>query len=221
MLRTNLAKEFFGLDDKLEEMMDSMKQEVVDILSSSDLRLDTVFGEHNDPKESIDSLAKKFEEFVPGNSITTSLINFAKFKLLYRGIMYNDVREELKKRLGEKSYNADEMINWSSEEVAIKLVDELYADALIGAVNVLHRFNTQPDRTVNAITEELVDGIAIYANTENEWRKLLRRYKDRIWANEFEQIAKITSESKRVLEEKDKIYELFQKIDRIQLKGGE
>ncbi len=206
--RTELSKEFFDLDNRLDEIMDSMKQCIVDIFSDDEINIHRIIEVEDDPKITLRNLEEALLKIgMKENEIVKSLKNFREFRLLYRGIMHNKVRKEINRHLDIENTNNDtienefqdiqdnikkvtvsDMIdgNWSTETIAEKIIEEDYDNAIKDATNILYYFVQEPDQTVTSITEELIDGIVIPVKIEDEWKALLRRNAFNVWQDEFD-----------------------------------
>lgn len=213
-LRTDMAKEFFGLDDKLDEIMNSMKQEIVDILSEDNIGLSRVVRTGDDPKIMLENLEQAFRE-IKEDDIAKSLQNFREFRLLYRGIMHNKVRKIINQFLLPEMSGIDKPKEWEPEDIAMQLIEANYDDAIKKATNSLYEFNQEPDKTVASITEELIDGIAIPDDVDDAWRKLLGRNFIEIWPDVFKPLIEEEESSKNKEAIKNRSRELLSEMKTI------
>jgi len=221
-LRTRLAKEFFGIDEYLEVIMEQMKKDIVDIFFNETINLNKILPDNIDPKNTISELEKKLskENGEEDNGVLVSLQNFRQFKLLYRGIMHNKVREKINKYLfpGKQSMenewlNYSELVQWDAEDIVEKLIEENYDNAVNESIEALYEFRGTPDATVASITEELVDGVIGENTAKYTWYPLLDRYKGKIWEHEFSEFYKERENYKKVEELKKSIQKVLQEMD--------
>lgn len=186
IMRNNLAKRFFCLDDELEKMMHIMRKDIVNIFE--------------DDKVQLSKLVKKDETILDGlirlmddekhKGLKESIKNFTYFKLSYRGIMHNKIRKILNKLDPMLIAREDQDFGTDSNKIANFLIDGIYDEVAYESHQSLKQFITQPHLSMFTVTEELVDGVLYSYNSYNEWEDLMKENQEVMWKEEFEELAK-------------------------------
>jgi len=186
IMRNNLAKRFFCLDDELEKMMYIMREDVINIFEDDEVKLHKLV----DKDETIlDGLIRLMDD-EKHKGIKESLKNFTYFKLSYRGIMHNKIRKILNKLDPMLIPREDQDFGTDSKKIASFLIDGIYDEVAYESHQSLKQFITQPHLSMFTVTEELVDGVLYSHNSYNEWEDLMKENQEVMWKEEFEELAK-------------------------------
>ena len=180
-VRAYLSQQFLTLDDGLKRSLETIKAEVVDVLSNKG-RLRAL-----SDKQGSDFLAE-IEHIVPTDlqQLKLGFNILASFNLSYRGLVQHRIRKHLD-RLTPNETTVKLTLNPSAQEILVSL-QTLHAEAVYECEQALEELFCEPSQAAYAIVEEFVDRVLRAKDVKNEWLIFLQEVRSDVWSTEFEKL---------------------------------
>ena len=180
-VRAYLSQQFLTLDDGLKRSLETIKAEVVDVLSSKG-RLQAL-----SDKQGSDFLAE-IEHILPSDlqQLKLGFNILASFNLSYRGLVQHRIRKHLD-RLTPNETTVKLTLNPSAQEILVSL-QTLHAEAVYECEQALEELFCEPSQAAYAIVEEFVDRVLRAKDVKNEWLIFLQEVRSDVWSTEFEKL---------------------------------
>ena len=180
-VRAYLSQQFLALDDGLKRSLETIKAEVVDVLSNKG-RLRAL-----SDKQGSDLLAE-IEHILPDDlqQLKLGFNILASFNLSYRGLVQHRIRKHLD-RLTPNEATVKLTLNPSAQEILVSL-QTLHAEAVYECEQALEELFCEPSQAAYAIVEEFVDRILRAKDVKNEWLIFLQEVRSDVWSTEFEKL---------------------------------
>jgi hypothetical protein len=196
-VRAYLSQQFLTLDDGLKRSLETIKAEVVDVLSSKG-RLQAL-----SDKQGSDFLAE-IEHILPSDlqQLKLGFNILASFNLSYRGLVQHRIRKHLD-RLTPNETTVKLTLNPSAQEILVSL-QTLHAEAVYECEQALEELFCEPSQAAYAIVEEFVDRVLRAKDVKNEWLIFLQEVRSDVWSTEFEKLGENSRLRREWLEIVDK-----------------
>ncbi len=182
-IRSYLSQHFLSLDDGLKRSLESIKSQVVAILSDQG-RLKALTKAEG--AVFLDDIEKLMPEELDRLKLGFKILST--FELSYRGLIQHRIRRHLD-RLTPDETPLQLSKSPSSQEILISL-QTLHAEALYECEAALDELLCEPSQAAYAIVEEFVDRILRAEGVKDDWQIFLEEVRSEIWATEFEKLGK-------------------------------
>lgn len=190
LLRTLLSDRFSNLNEGLKQSTEQAKAQIAAILITSG-RLGPLFNSLEGAKF-IEAFSKMVEqEHSDLKRLKQGLDILAHFELSYSGLIEPQIYQYLIE-LSNIQLNDDE-----SQEVTLKVGPNTTADFILDALKVdydrtvarikaaLEELLYQPNIAAYARIEKFIDNIIYHKDAYKDWKKFLRRVRDKVWTEEI------------------------------------
>jgi energy-coupling factor transporter ATP-binding protein EcfA2 len=185
-IRTNLSRQFLDIDRALKASIDRTKSSVADVLIEEGQLERLAEGRGADfLKEVADKIPQDYTELKKGFEI------ISEFNLSYRGLIQHRIREKLDPLTPDKTSKLKK--NSDAQDVREQLIEE-YEHTFYNCKGALEDFLSEPSQASFAIVEEFIDrtirakSVKTIKGVRREWKKFLRRERNKIWSAQFDRL---------------------------------
>ncbi len=193
-LRVLISHRFLTLDKSLWRTVEFMKNKVAEILQENGLLSVLSEAEGTEFFLAIYNLIpNKYAMLKEGFRIITD------FRLSYRGLILPRIRQHLDGLTSITATAGSNGFSESQEELTLSVSANTTADEIFSALEIdydkainrlrpaLEELLCEPNEATYAMVEEFIDNVIRQQGIANEWKNFLRRYKGKIWSNDFGQ----------------------------------
>lgn len=183
-IRTNLSKQFLGIDIGLKRSIEHVKSLVTEVLVEQGH-----LGELAEARgsEFIRIIAEQLPEKL--NSLKLGFQILSEFALSYRGLIQHRIRQHLDCLTPNLAVRLPQ--NPSAQDVLITL-EELHSEAIYKCEIALQDLLSEPSKAAFAIVEEFVDRVLRAEGVKRDWRKFLREFRAQVWPDDFQLLGENT-----------------------------
>ena len=193
-LRVLISHRFLMLDKSLKQTVELMKTKVAEILKENGLL--NVLSESEGTEffsEIHDLIPDKYAMLKEGFRIITE------FSLSYRGLILPRIRQHLDGLTSITATAGHHGFSEPQEEQTLSVSANTTADEIFSALEIdydkainrlrpaLEDLLCEPNEATYAMVEEFIDNVIRQQGIANEWKNFLRRYKGKIWRDDFGQ----------------------------------
>jgi hypothetical protein len=193
-LRVLISHRFLTLDKSLKQTVELMKSRVAEILKNNGSL--NVLSESEGTEffsEIYGLIPDKYAMLKEGFRIITE------FRLSYRGLILPRIRQHLDGLTSITATAGHHGFSEPQEEQTLSVSANTTADEIFSALEIdydkainrlrpaLEDLLCEPNEATYAMVEEFIDNVIRQQGIANEWKNFLRRYKGKIWSDDFGQ----------------------------------